>query len=113
MIEIVCVSFLIVFIINYFTRKPQKQLIALSWASNFATKNNTLKRTSAYLEPAMGKTLRFATERRPRCVQIHMRVADGDEGADRRESRGLGKEAEDLEVREGVAVGDLEVSGEK
>ncbi|PHT41582.1 hypothetical protein CQW23_20436 [Capsicum baccatum] len=36
-VEIVCVSFLIMFVINYFTGKKENENVALAWASKFAT----------------------------------------------------------------------------
>ncbi|MCL7033814.1 hypothetical protein MKW94_024759 [Papaver nudicaule] len=39
-VEIICVSFLIMFAVNYFTGKKENENIALSWASRFATKDS-------------------------------------------------------------------------
>lgn len=39
-VEMLCVSFLIMFAINYFTGKKENENLALAWASNFATKGS-------------------------------------------------------------------------
>lgn len=39
-VEIACVSFLIVFAINYFTGKRENENMALAWATKFATKDS-------------------------------------------------------------------------
>ncbi|PIN20994.1 hypothetical protein CDL12_06314 [Handroanthus impetiginosus] len=39
-VEILCVSFLIMFTINYFTGKRENENLALAWASKFATKDS-------------------------------------------------------------------------
>ncbi|CAK9165417.1 unnamed protein product [Ilex paraguariensis] len=48
-IEIVCVSFLIVFIINYFTGKKENENIALAWATKFATKDSIFEKNFSLL----------------------------------------------------------------
>ncbi|XP_050209476.1 uncharacterized protein At5g49945-like [Mercurialis annua] len=48
-IEIVCVSFLICFIINYFTGKKENENLALSWASKFATKDSIFEKNFSLL----------------------------------------------------------------
>ncbi|KAG0476916.1 hypothetical protein HPP92_013757 [Vanilla planifolia] len=53
--EIVCVSFLIVFTINYFIGKRQNELIALCWASQFATKGSVFDRNFSLLGTGDGK----------------------------------------------------------
>ncbi|EEF33366.1 uncharacterized protein At5g49945 [Ricinus communis] len=49
MIEIVCISFLICFIINYFTGKRENENIALSWAAKFATKDSIFEKNFSLL----------------------------------------------------------------
>lgn len=48
-VEIVCVSFLIAFIINYFTGKKENENIALSWAAKFATKDSIFDKNFSLL----------------------------------------------------------------
>lgn len=48
-IEIVCVSFLIVFVINYFTGKKENENLALAWAAKFATKEAILEKNFSLL----------------------------------------------------------------
>lgn len=48
-IEIVCGSFLIIFIINYFTGKRENENIALSWATKFATKDTIFDKNFSLL----------------------------------------------------------------
>lgn len=54
-VEIVCVSFLIIFIINYFVGKRRNELIALSWASTFATKDSIFEKNFSLLGTGDGK----------------------------------------------------------
>lgn len=54
-VEIVCVSFLIVFIINFFIGKRQNELIALSWASTFATRDSIFEKNFSLLGTGDGK----------------------------------------------------------
>ncbi|KAF2319928.1 hypothetical protein GH714_020606 [Hevea brasiliensis] len=48
-VEIVCVSFLIMFIINYFTGKRENENLALSWAAKFATKDSIFEKNYSLL----------------------------------------------------------------
>nr|GMC89749.1 uncharacterized protein At5g49945 [Ipomoea batatas] len=48
-VEIVCVSFLIVFVINYFTGKRENENIALAWATKFATKDTIFDKNFSLL----------------------------------------------------------------
>lgn len=49
LVEIVCVSFLIMFVINYFTGKRENENLALSWASKFATKDSIFEKNFSLL----------------------------------------------------------------
>ncbi|XP_042510057.1 uncharacterized protein At5g49945-like [Macadamia integrifolia] len=48
-IEIVCISFLTCFVINYFTGKRENENIALAWASKFATKDSIFDKNFSLL----------------------------------------------------------------
>ncbi|XP_057976536.1 uncharacterized protein At5g49945-like [Malania oleifera] len=48
-LEIVCVSFLIMFIINFFTGKKENENIALAWAAKFATKDSIFEKNFSFL----------------------------------------------------------------
>ncbi|PHT63755.1 hypothetical protein T459_32441 [Capsicum annuum] len=48
-VEIVCVSFLIMFVINYFTGKKENENVALAWASKFATKDSIFDKNFSLL----------------------------------------------------------------
>ncbi|XP_031280206.1 uncharacterized protein At5g49945-like isoform X2 [Pistacia vera] len=48
-VEIVCVTFLIMFIINYFTGKRENENLALAWATKFATKNSIFEKNFSLL----------------------------------------------------------------
>ncbi|CAI0439463.1 unnamed protein product [Linum tenue] len=48
-VEIVCVSFLIMFVINYFTGKRENENIALAWAAKFATKDSIFEKNFSLL----------------------------------------------------------------
>lgn len=48
-LEIACVSFLIVFAINYFTGKRENENIALAWASKFAVKDSIFDKNFSLL----------------------------------------------------------------
>ncbi|KAK4491262.1 hypothetical protein RD792_001998 [Penstemon davidsonii] len=48
-VEIVCVSFLIVFAINYFTGKRENENLALAWATKFATKDSIFDKNFSLL----------------------------------------------------------------
>lgn len=48
-IEIICVAFLIMFLINYFTGKKENENIALAWATTFATKNSIFEKNFSLL----------------------------------------------------------------
>ncbi|ERN08550.1 uncharacterized protein At5g49945 [Amborella trichopoda] len=54
-VEIICVSFLISFIINYFTGKRENENIALAWASCFATKDTIFDKNFSLLGTGDGK----------------------------------------------------------
>ncbi|KAG6652429.1 uncharacterized protein At5g49945 [Carya illinoinensis] len=47
--EIVCGTFLIMFLINYFTGKRENESLALAWAAKFATKNSIFERNFSLL----------------------------------------------------------------
>lgn len=49
LVEILCVSFLIMFVINYFTGKRENENLALSWASKFATKDSIFEKNFSLL----------------------------------------------------------------
>lgn len=49
LVEIVCVSFLIMFVINYFTGKRENENLALSWAAKFATKDSIFEKNFSLL----------------------------------------------------------------
>lgn len=53
--EIVCISFLIAFAINYFTGKRENELIALTWASHFATQDSIFDKNFSLLGAGEGK----------------------------------------------------------
>ncbi|KAL2477569.1 hypothetical protein Fot_46583 [Forsythia ovata] len=48
-VEIVCVSFLIMFTINYFTGKKENENLALAWASKFATRDSIFDKNFSLL----------------------------------------------------------------
>ncbi|KAL7125045.1 hypothetical protein ABFS83_14G089000 [Erythranthe nasuta] len=48
-VEIACVSFLIMFAINYFTGRKENENLALAWASKFATKGSIFDRNFSLL----------------------------------------------------------------
>ena len=48
-VEIICGSFLIVFVINYFTGKRENENIALSWAAKFAVKDSIFDKNFSLL----------------------------------------------------------------
>ncbi|VFQ89650.1 unnamed protein product [Cuscuta campestris] len=48
-VEIVCVSFLIVFVINYFAGKRENENIALAWATKYATKDSIFEKNFSLL----------------------------------------------------------------
>ncbi|KAK8938784.1 hypothetical protein KSP39_PZI011359 [Platanthera zijinensis] len=54
-IEVVCISFLIVFAINFFIRKRQNELIALCCASQFAAKDSIFDKNFSLLGTGDGK----------------------------------------------------------
>ncbi|XP_011028326.1 PREDICTED: uncharacterized protein At5g49945 [Populus euphratica] len=49
LVEIACVSFLIMFVINYFTGKRENENLALSWAAKFATKDSIFEKNFSLL----------------------------------------------------------------
>ncbi|KAI7755290.1 hypothetical protein M8C21_004869 [Ambrosia artemisiifolia] len=48
-VEIICVSFLIMFAINYFTGKKENETLALAWAATFATKDTIFDKNFSLL----------------------------------------------------------------
>ncbi|KAH9625549.1 hypothetical protein KSS87_023446 [Heliosperma pusillum] len=48
-IEIICVSFLLIFLINYFTGKKENENLALAWAAKFATKESIFEKNFSLL----------------------------------------------------------------
>lgn len=48
-IEFVCVTFLIMFVINYFTGKRENENLALAWAAKFATKDSIFEKNFSLL----------------------------------------------------------------
>lgn len=48
-VEILCVSFLICFIINYFTGRKENETRALAWAAKFATKDSIFEKNFSLL----------------------------------------------------------------
>ncbi|KQK06074.1 uncharacterized protein At5g49945 [Brachypodium distachyon] len=54
-IEIACVSFLICFLLNYFTGKRQNEAIALAWATKFATRDSIFDKNFSLLGTGDGK----------------------------------------------------------
>ncbi|KAL7002075.1 hypothetical protein U1Q18_003226 [Sarracenia purpurea var. burkii] len=55
MVEIVCGSFLIMFIINFFTGKRENENIALAWAAKFAAKDSIFEKNFSLLGVGDGK----------------------------------------------------------
>ncbi|KAG6520336.1 hypothetical protein ZIOFF_017385 [Zingiber officinale] len=53
--EIICVSFLICFLVNYFTGKRENEIIALAWATKFATKDSIFEKNFSLLGTGDGK----------------------------------------------------------
>lgn len=54
-VEILCVSFLVAFAVNFFVGRRQNELIALCWASQFATKDSVFDRNFSLLGTGDGK----------------------------------------------------------
>ncbi|XP_023536116.1 uncharacterized protein At5g49945-like [Cucurbita pepo subsp. pepo] len=54
-VEIACGSFLVIFLINYFTGKRENENIALSWAAKFATKDSIFERNFSLLGVGEGE----------------------------------------------------------
>ncbi|GMI87909.1 hypothetical protein like AT4G24330 [Hibiscus trionum] len=54
-VEIVCGSFLIVFVINYFTGKRENENLALAWAAKFATKGSIFEKNFSLLGVGEGE----------------------------------------------------------
>nr|XP_043619239.1 uncharacterized protein At5g49945-like [Erigeron canadensis] len=48
-IEIICITFFILFVINFFVGKKQNETLALSWASKFATRNTIFDKNFSLL----------------------------------------------------------------
>uniref|UniRef100_A0A7N0RGU0 Coiled-coil domain-containing protein 47 n=1 Tax=Kalanchoe fedtschenkoi TaxID=63787 RepID=A0A7N0RGU0_KALFE len=55
MVEIVCGSFLIIFLINYFTGKKENEKIALAWAARFATRDSIFAKNFSLLGVGEGE----------------------------------------------------------
>ncbi|CAN6440208.1 unnamed protein product [Victoria cruziana] len=54
-VEVICVSFLIAFAVNYFTGKRENENIALAWAAHFATKDSIFEKNFSLLGTGDGK----------------------------------------------------------
>ncbi|XVE48577.1 hypothetical protein DITRI_Ditri01bG0012500 [Diplodiscus trichospermus] len=54
-VEIICGSFLIAFIINYFTGKRENENLALAWAAKFATKGSIFEKNFSLLGVGEGE----------------------------------------------------------
>jgi hypothetical protein len=54
-VEIVCGTFLIMFLINYFTGKRENEKLALAWAAKFATKDSIFERNFSLLGVGEGE----------------------------------------------------------
>ncbi|KAF8376983.1 hypothetical protein HHK36_030355 [Tetracentron sinense] len=54
-VEIVCVSFLIAFTVNYFVGKRENENIGLAWATQFATKDSIFEKNFSLLGTGDGK----------------------------------------------------------
>lgn len=54
-VEIICVSFLIAFVFNYFSGKRENENIALTWAAKFATKDSIFDKNFSLLGTGDGK----------------------------------------------------------
>ncbi|KAF8411852.1 hypothetical protein HHK36_004411 [Tetracentron sinense] len=54
-VEIICVTFLIAFIVNYFVGKRENENIALAWATQFATKDSIFEKNFSLLGTGDGK----------------------------------------------------------
>ncbi|XP_062231461.1 uncharacterized protein At5g49945-like [Phragmites australis] len=54
-VEIACVSFLICFLLNYFTGKRQNEALALAWATKFATRDSIFDKNFSLLGTGDGK----------------------------------------------------------
>ncbi|XP_073000398.1 uncharacterized protein At5g49945-like [Typha latifolia] len=54
-VEIACVSFLICFLLNYFTGKRENEAIALAWATKFATRDSIFDKNFSLLGTGDGK----------------------------------------------------------
>ncbi|XP_041014071.1 uncharacterized protein At5g49945-like [Juglans microcarpa x Juglans regia] len=54
-VEIVCGTFLIIFLINYFTGKRENENLALAWAAKFATKDSVFERNFSLLGVGEGE----------------------------------------------------------
>ncbi|GAB2283654.1 hypothetical protein Dimus_018156 [Dionaea muscipula] len=55
MVEVVCVSFLIAFLINYFTGKKENENLALAWAAKFATRDTVFEKNFSLLGVGEGE----------------------------------------------------------
>uniref|UniRef100_A0A7N0TW65 Coiled-coil domain-containing protein 47 n=1 Tax=Kalanchoe fedtschenkoi TaxID=63787 RepID=A0A7N0TW65_KALFE len=54
-VEIVCGSFLIIFLINYFTGKKENEKLALAWAARFATRDSIFAKNFSLLGVGEGE----------------------------------------------------------
>ncbi|XP_022762784.1 uncharacterized protein At5g49945 [Durio zibethinus] len=54
-VEIICGSFLLVFLINYFTGKRENENLALAWAAKFATKGSIFEKNFSLLGVGEGE----------------------------------------------------------
>ncbi|GAV86515.1 DUF1682 domain-containing protein [Cephalotus follicularis] len=54
-IEIICGTFLVIFVINYFTGKKENENIALAWAAKFATKDAIFEKNFSLLGVGEGE----------------------------------------------------------
>ncbi|KAF3774674.1 Uncharacterized protein EJ110_NYTH52577 [Nymphaea thermarum] len=54
-VEMICVSFLIAFAVNYFTGKRENENTALAWAAHFATKDSIFEKNFSLLGTGDGK----------------------------------------------------------
>ncbi|XP_078435193.1 uncharacterized protein At5g49945 [Wolffia australiana] len=70
-IEVSCISFLIAFLINYFTRKKENEQIALAWASRFATKDSIFDKNFSLLGTGDGKDTPLLLKEASDCFKFY------------------------------------------
>nr|CAD1817822.1 unnamed protein product [Ananas comosus var. bracteatus] len=101
-IEIACVSFLICFVINYFTGKRENEAIALAWPPNSLPRTRSSTRTSASSARATARTRRCCSRRGRTCSRRHgpRGAGDGEEEGGQGHAEGRAGPAE---VRGAVA----------